>query len=330
MTRSVSLPDPIEFRAPGLEAEACETVVVLPTFRRPAQVVATLRSLAAQLHRHRAAVIVMDNDDDAREGLEAVRPLLLSDEVPGMALVARERGNCSAYNAGFRAALAEFPRMRRCLVIDDDELAGADWIERMTAEAERSGVDIVGGPQMPVFERGGNGRFERHPVFRQHYDRSGPVPILYSSGNVLISRTVLEAAGDPVLDTAFNFIGGGDSDFYSRMRERGFRFGWCEEAPVFETVPERRTRFDWVNARSLRNGAISSLIEHRRRPDAAGRARTLLKSAALLASAPARGLRLGWRLRSPVAALYPLQVALGRFQAEFGRVGEQYRQPERN
>lgn len=330
MSRSFPLPDPIEIRAPDLDGAACETVVILPTFRRPAQVVATLRSLQAQLRLHRAAVIVMDNDDEGREGLEAVRPLLLSGEIPGLALVARERGNCSAYNAGFRAALAEFPRMAQCLVIDDDELAGADWIGGMLAQAERSGADIVGGPQVPVFENRPNHGLARHPVFGAPYRSSGPVPILLSSGNVLIRRAVLEAAGDPVLDTGFNFIGGGDSDFYSRMRERGFRFAWCAEAPVFEIVPERRTRFDWLNARALRNGALSSIIEHRRRPDLAGRLRTLGKSLCLLLAAPIRGVLLGRRQRLALAALYPLQIAIGRFMAEFGLIGEQYRQPERN
>ena len=136
--------------------------------------------------------------------------------------------------------------------------------------------------------------------------------------------------GPPFLDVAFNFIGGGDSDFYARARARGFSFGWCEEAPVFETVPARRAAFSWINARSLRNGAISAIIERRADPSLGGGLRRIGKSLALLAASPFRGIRLAWRTSSPVGGLYHLQVAVGRFLAEFGRVNEQYRRPEQN
>jgi GT2 family glycosyltransferase len=135
--------------------------------------------------------------------------------------------------------------------------------------------------------------WRRHPVFRPHYTATGPVPILYSSGNVLISRKVLDAMPRPFLDPAFNFIGGGDSDFYRRAKAAGFSFAWCAEAVVMETLPSRRAEFSWLNARSLRNGAISAIIEKRQQPGLAGRLRILGKSLALLAASPLRGVRLG-------------------------------------
>ena len=97
-----------------------------------------------------------------------------------------------------------------------------------------------------------------------------------------------------------------------------------------ETTPARRTEFSWLNARSLRNGALSAIIERRRDGSLKGRARSLLKSAALLLASPFRGMRLGLRTRSATVGLYPLQVAVGRFLGEFGLVNEQYRRPEQN
>ena len=44
----------------------------------------------------------------------------------------------------------------------------------------------------------------------------------------------------PFLDLAFNFMGGGDSDFISRSVVKGFTIAWCAEARVRETVPARR------------------------------------------------------------------------------------------
>ncbi|TFF21970.1 glycosyltransferase [Jiella endophytica] len=319
----------VECVSPGLDPSTVEAVVTLPTFRRPAHLLATLASLRAQRGAPNFAVVVMENDAEGRAGLNAARPLFEGGTIAGLVLVAHERGNCSAYNAGWQTALERFPAMRHLLVIDDDEIAAEDWIAQMVATAETLGVDIVGGPQLPRFEEGARTFTERHPVFLPPYVTTGRVPILYSSGNVVIARRVLDAMEAPFLDTAFNFIGGGDSDFYSRCRERGFTFGWCAEAPVYETVPARRTEFSWLNARGLRNGAISAIIE-RRRSGGRGAARRTAKSFALLAASPFRSLKLGLGTGSATIGLYHCQVAVGRLLAEFGRVNEQYRQPEHN
>lgn len=331
MSSASLAPDPvvtIAVRSPRT-ADRPRVAVILPTFRRPGHLLMTLASLREQTIGEPFAVIVVENDAAGCAGLEAAKPLFTEGEIAGLILVAHERGNCSAYNAGFAAALAEYPSAEFCLAIDDDEIASPDWARRLIETAEQFGTDLVGGPQIPQFETNGN-RHGGHPVFRPPYARTSVVPILYSSGNVLIRRRVLETMGSPVLDPAFNFVGGGDSDFFSRCRDKGFRFGWCAQAPVFETTPNRRTELSWLNARSLRNGAISAIIEHRRRPGIRGRTRTLAKSLALLAAAPARGALLGLKTRSALNALYPAQIAIGRLQAEFGIIGEQYREPEKN
>lgn len=318
-------------RSPGLNPAAIEVVVTLPTFRRPEQVLATLRSIEKQRTGRQFAVIVMENDADGRAGAEAAAPLFLDGIMRGMVIIAHERGNCSAYNAGWTTALANFPNFRRLLVIDDDEIASPEWLERMCATAERLDADIVGGPQLPVFPDAGDARWAMHPVFAPPHVVTARVDALYSSGNLLVSRNVLEAMPRPFLDPAFNFMGGGDSDFLSRAAKRGFRLAWCAEAPVMETVPARRLEADWIRARSLRNGVISTLVEKRKRADSRlGRLRVAAKSLALLAAAPLRGAVRFARTGSLAIGIYPVHVALGRVLAEFGYANEQYRQPEKN
>ena len=320
----------IEYRSPQLEPLSVERVVTIPTFRRPDHLVKTLNSLSSQSRSHPFAVIVMENDAEGMAGAEAARAWFETADIAGLVVIARPRGNCHAYNAGWEAALAEFPNLREIAVIDDDEIAAPGWLAGLSAAAASTGADFVGGPQVPVFENLGLDRWARHPAFQPPYRETGPVPILYSSGNVLISRRVLDAMPRPFLDPAFNFIGGGDSDFYRRSRTRGFTFAWCHEAEVRETTPTRRTEFSWLNARSLRNGAISAIIERRENPGFGARLKTLGKSAALLLAAPVRGVRLLIETGSPVIALYHAQVAIGRLQAELGWVNEQYRNPEAN
>lgn len=318
-------------RSPGLTPEAVEAVVTVPTFRRPEQVLATLASLKAQKTARSFAVIVMENEDEQREGAAAVAPLFESGALDGMLIVAHERGNCSAYNAGWLTALMHFPAFRHLLVVDDDEIANPHWLENLCACAERIGADIVGGPQIPVFADAAHGGWASHPVFAPPYQSSGRVPRLFSSGNLLVGRQVLAHMGPPFLDLRFNFMGGGDSDFLSRAADAGFKLGWCAEAPVHETVPARRLERDWIRSRSLRNGVISTLVEKRHRAaQRFGTVRVIGKSLLLLSAAPLRGLKVLLTTGSPAQAVYPLHVALGRVLAEFGYANEQYRQPEKN
>ncbi|RWO61656.1 MAG: glycosyltransferase [Mesorhizobium sp.] len=318
-------------RSPGLVAAAVEAVVTLPTFKRPEQLLATLASLKAQETGIRFAIIVIENEAEARAGARAALPLFEGGDIPGMVIVAHERGNCSAYNAGWQTAILHFPDFSHLLVIDDDEIADPQWLERMCHAAETLGADIVGGPQMPVFADAAHASWAEHPVFAPPYRQTGRVPALYSSGNLLVGRNVLTAMGPPFLDLKFNFMGGGDSDFLSRAAQTGFVLGWCAEAQVHETVPARRIEADWIRARSLRNGVISTLVEKKKRAGTpfAG-TRVFLKSLALLAVSPFRGAAMLARTRSLATALYPIHVAVGRVLAEFGYANEQYRQPEKN
>ena len=329
----LDLPDNISIvaQSPGLQPETIDVVVTLPTFKRPDHLLKTLASLRAQVTARRFAIVVMENDADKREGAEAAKGLFGSGEYRGLLIVAHDRGNCNAYNAGWLTALKAFPNFSSLLVIDDDEVADPNWLENMCRTRETYGVDFVGGPQLPVFAKPEHAVWSTHPVFSPHHTRTGRVPIIYSSGNLLVGRNVLAAMPFPFLDLAFNFMGGGDSDFISRSVDKGFTIAWCAEAPVYETIPARRVEANWIRARALRNGVISTLIEKRKRAgEPFGAVKTVLKSLALLAVSPLRAAVMVARTGSLSIGAYQVYVGLGRVLAEFGYSNEQYRQPEKN
>ncbi|UXN61148.1 glycosyltransferase family 2 protein [Phyllobacterium zundukense] len=318
-------------RSTGLKPETIDVVVTLPTFKRPEHLLKTLASLKAQVTTRRFAVIVMENETEKREGAKAAKPLFESGEHRGLLIIAHDRGNCNAYNAGWLTALKAFPNFTSLLVIDDDEIADPNWLENMCKTRETYGVDFVGGPQLPVFAKPEHTKWSTHPVFSPHHTRTGRVPIIYSSGNLLVGRNVLETMPFPFLDLAFNFMGGGDSDFISRSVVKGFTVAWCAEAPVYETIPARRVEADWIRARALRNGVISTLIEKRKRGgEPFGGAKTVLKSLALLAVSPLRAVIKVMQTGSLSIGTYQIYVGVGRVLAEFGYSNEQYRQPEKN
>jgi hypothetical protein len=316
-------------RSPHLDPATVETVITIPTFRRPQHLLRTLDSVARQCESAKTAIIVVENEATEQAGAKACAASFDTGDLNGLVIVAHDQGNCHAYNGAWITALEMLPALKWVAVIDDDELASEHWLSLLQETAARFGADLVGGPQIPFFEGVVSERLKAHPVFQPHYDATGPVPALFSSGNLLVSADVLRAMPFPFLDPVFNFTGGGDADFMRRAKAAGFTFAWCNEAPVIETIPENRVTQSWITKRALRNGQLSALIEHRARAgQPLGRLRTIAHTLILAgASLPRAALRLV-RTRSPLAALYPIHIAAGRIASEFGYANEQYRNPQ--
>ncbi|MDD9909292.1 MAG: glycosyltransferase [Ahrensia sp.] len=305
-------------------------VVVIPTFKRPDHLAITLNSVLAQETQIPFAIIVMDNHPEGSEGAAAARAVLEPLSVPATVILAHRRGNCAAYNAGFHTALSTYVNATHIAIIDDDEIARPNWLGSLMATATATGATFTGAPQYPIFDGRADTKWHNHPVFRPPYASSGPVPIIYSSGNVAIQTDLLRRHGHPWLDERFNFLGGGDSDFYARCKQQGATFAWCAEAIVDETTPTRRTELSWLNSRSLRNGSISALIQKRAAATASHTIKRWLKSLILLVASPYRSFILFVKTGSPIIALNPMNVALGRLLMEFGFANEQYKAAEKN
>ncbi|MBP1885974.1 glycosyltransferase [Sinorhizobium mexicanum] len=315
----------VYFQTKREDAADIELVVVVPTFRRPDHIVKTLKTIVSQRPDVPSATIVVESDADGLAGAEVAKGFFLGHPSDSAVVVVRRRGHAHACNAGWAAALDLYPNLRALAVIYDDEVAAPEWLDCLVAVQETHGADIVGGPQLPVFEDPREQKWKRHPVFTPPYKESGPVPILYSAGNVLITRAVLDGMARPFLDPALNVVGVGDADFFDRCKAKGFTLAWATEAWVAETVPVFHTTRSWIRARSLENGAISALLEHQRDPTFSGRLRTLGKSLALIATSLPVGLKLWAETGLAAASLYPLHVAVGRLTAKIGSAEAQDR-----
>lgn len=298
-----------------------KAVIVVPTFRRPQMLRATLASIAAQEADFPFAIVVVENDAQGLAGQDAAFDVFARGHLNGIAIVETRQGNVEAINAGFSAALERFPRTDLFLMIDDDEIASPQWLARMVGAAERSAAGIVGGPVNPVFQGDVGAGMRAHPVFWPIKAPTGPLQMIYGSGNCLIRRSVFERLGLPAFDLAFNFLGGGDTDFFTRARNAGVTFYWQADALVTETVPAERTQRKWVFKRGLRIGAINRRIDRKGRAAAV----VLAKDAAILAASPFRFARELARSGSLLRALHPINVALGRLLSIGGIETSQYR-----
>jgi hypothetical protein len=317
----------IHFQTELENAADIELVVVIPTFRRPDHLIKTLKTIVSQRPDVPSATVVVENDPEGLAGAEAAKRFFLEHRSDASVIVAHRRGHSHACNAGWATALDLYPNLRALAVIYDDAVAAPEWLDCLVAVKENHGADLVGGPQLPVFEDAEGQKWKPHPIFSPSYDATGPVPRLYSAGNVLITRAVLDAMPRPFLNPALNFVGVGDGDFFNRCRAKGFAFAWAAEAWVAERVPPYHTTASWIRARSLEQGAISTLLERQHDATFAGRLRTLGKSIALLAVSLPRGLKLWAETGLAAASLYHFHVAIGRLTAKTGFVDEQYRAP---
>jgi GT2 family glycosyltransferase len=305
-----------------------KTVVCIPTFRRPQHLRQTLESLALQRTGRGFAVVIVENDATGQEGANAAAAFFedhgLQDRdlqdggLQGICLVEPRQGNCHAINAAFETALAAFPSAAFLLMIDDDEIASPDWLERMVAAAQATGADLVGGPVVPKFADERRAALSHHPAFRPPYDISGPVPIIFGSGNCLITRVVFEGLDEPTFDLRFNFLGGGDLDFFTRCRRSGMTFHWAADAVITETVPPSRVRSSWLALRGLRIGAINYRVQHKAARTVWLRVRLLLKMLALFPLSLQRATRLYIIERHVIIAMHPIAVAIGGALAAVG------------
>jgi GT2 family glycosyltransferase len=302
-----------------------DIVVCIPSFRRPQHLRMTLESLAKQRTGRRFAVVVVENDALRREGVPVAIDFFWTGNIPGLCVIEPRQGNCHAINAAFATALATFPVASKLLMIDDDEIASPEWLQRMVDAAEATGADLVGGPVLPDFDDNLKLGLRRHPVFRPAYDESGPVPIIYGCGNCLITRRVFERLADPAFDLKFNFLGGGDTDFFVRCRQAGMQFHWAAEAVITETVPHSRTNPRWLVVRGLRIGAINYHIEVKAARTVWSRARLLAKMLAMLPLSLIRAGRLVVTEHKPLIALHPLTVAVGSALAAVGIEPQPYK-----
>jgi hypothetical protein len=101
--------------------------------------------------------------------------------------------------------------------------------------------------------------------------------MIFGAGNCLIARRLFEGLASPRFDTQFNFLGGGDTEFFTRSRKAGFAFYLRYEACVHAQVTSNRMALRWVFRRRIATGVINFRIDRMAAQDFAARARLVDK-----------------------------------------------------
>lgn len=299
-----------------------QAVVCIPTFRRPAWLARTLESVIAQETDFGFAIVVVDNDAADPAGAACAADMLARSGLPHAVFIEAKQGNCHAINRAFGEAMMTFPQAEFLLMIDDDEMAMPGWLAAIVETARRENADVVGGPVDRKFEVPAPRAVMQHPLFGSIEGPSREVEQIHGSGNCLIRRRVFEGLASPLFDIRFNFLGGGDMEFFTRCRKAGFRTWWCAEAVIHEFVPQERISARFLLKRSIRTGSINYVID---RIHSRSAVVPVAKNGASLILGLGRSLLLFSQTRGLLPASHPLLMSIGRTIASLGFLPKPYK-----
>jgi GT2 family glycosyltransferase len=295
--------------------------VAIPTFRRPQ----SLKRLLAALENLRTAaavtVIVADNDSEEHEGFDACG-MLADYRWPLDRFIAPARGIANVRNALVERALThdcDFIAM-----LDDDEWPAPHWLDAFLRTQSETGADALHGCILREFETTPSRMARSLDGIRPMHGVTGAVAMIPGTGNVFFRRACFADMPMPCFDPAFALCGGEDSDFFERLRRRGFRFAWSEDAVVHAWVPASRGNLKWALSRAYSVGNSDMRVFLKYPQPAAARTIEIAKIGGALLLLPLLFVILGGVSNRAVDALRKLFRAAGKIAALRGRHYQEY------
>lgn len=200
-------------------------------------------------------VVVVDNDAEG-SGVGGVNSVRAPARARGIRLhyeVEPEQNIALARNRAVAKAEGDI-----VVFIDDDERAEQGWLRQLIETLEHGGFDGVFGPVLAEYPAG----FPEWLTRRQWIQRprlptgTPQAGIDGWTGNAAIQSSVLALRSGPFAPE-YGLTGGSDTDLFAALdREHGARFGWANEAVVYELQDRSRASPRWYLRRAYRAGWI--------------------------------------------------------------------------
>jgi succinoglycan biosynthesis protein ExoM len=297
--------------------------VAIPTFRRPQGLERLLHALATLDTKADLRILVADNDVEHSEGFAIVARRASSYRWPLEAISVPERGIAQARSALVGHALDHYDT-DYIAMLDDDEWPDPDWLEALLAVARETGADALHGAVVPDFEIVPGRWTKSCRGLSPWRGRTGHVPMIHSTSNVLIRSATLKPIRRPFFDPRFALSGGEDKDFFTRLAKTGAQFAWADAAIVHAHVPASRSNPGWALRRAFRIGNSDMRVFIKYEHGVFPRGRESVKiAAALLLSIPA-ALLLAPLASRRMAPLCKFARAAGKLAAMFGARYDEY------
>lgn len=193
------------------------------------------------------SIIVADNDR-LESAIGVVTEFQAASPIQVTYCVEPRQNIALARNKAIENAVGDF-----IAFIDDDEFPKEGWLRNLFTTCVTSNVAGVLGPVRPQFSHPPPSWIVKSQLAeRSTYDTGHVMDWRQSrTGNVLYKKEILVGCMEP-FRPQFG-TGGEDVDFFERMEKNGHVFIWCNEADVYEVVPEARcTRMYYIRRALLR------------------------------------------------------------------------------
>lgn len=217
--------------------------IVIPTFRRPADLARLLASIHADIGARGDVTVVVADNDAGGSARPVVERFTRETGRPVDYAVESEPGVSNARNNAMARVDTRF-----VLFLDDDMEVAAPFLQPMLDTAARLGTAVTFAPTRAVLPEGSQHLAEwLAPLFsREREGPSGEIDAAYGTGGCLIDLDGL-ALPSPVFDPALNEVGGEDDALFAALAAQGVRFGWCADVVALEHVPPHRatSRYLW-------------------------------------------------------------------------------------
>jgi succinoglycan biosynthesis protein ExoM len=233
--------------------------VCVCTFRRPAQLARLLRALSEMHCPLRTVFVIVDNDGNDAETQDVVRAFERSSDAAVSFVIESEPGLSAARNRALKEARAT--GARAVAFLDDDEWPSPQWLNKLIEIWSATGAAAIGGPVLPVFEKGSEPPEKYQALWAVRKGRLGGRTHVYCTCNCFIDLAALASFGDEAFSADFAFTGGEDVVLFRRLHAAGTRMAWSDEAIVFEQVSAERASFGWLRRRWYRLGNIGVKCE---------------------------------------------------------------------
>lgn len=209
---------------------------------------------ALQAYPGDCQLIVVNNSGEAAVG--KTREVLERSTISSVChyiLVASTENNIST---GRNAVLdnADYPLVA---FIDDDEFPSIHWLTNLVNTMNEYHCAIVAGPALPLYLFPTPKWVEQVNLHGARGKTTGRRLEKCATANVLINM-----AHCPLerFNPEYGQSGGEDTDFFLRLTDKALELRWCNEAEVYEYIPEHKCTSQYMIKRSILQGVLNRRI----------------------------------------------------------------------
>jgi len=227
--------------------------IVIPTYKRPEDVVRALKSVEAEALALPLCEIIVTDNDPAASAKEAVAIFMAETKTDTQYAHEPNPGVSNARNTALSKA-----RGRYIAFLDDDMEALPSWVAHSLEASTTQDAGLVFGPVTAVMPTGRAIYPYMAPAFdRIPYEENGYIDEGVATGGCFVDLQKCEMPNPP-FDPALNQTGGEDDAFFKYVMERGTKAYWTNEAKCLEHVPEKRATLSYIWHRNFAFGQSPS------------------------------------------------------------------------